>query len=114
MTRKELIENINTTLRRYLNATEYYGPDPQLSVNPVTLYVDLATDATRTAGLADSEEALEDAAAAQGDASEAATDFQARENPDYYPVSQFLKYTSGAPTVPDTAAVAALALSYIP
>lgn len=113
MTRKEFIDRINEAVDRYLDDFEEFEPDPQLSVNPVTLYVDVVSGKIMQEGLADSEEAVEDAVAAQGDESEQDTDYQVKENPDYYPIRQFLKVSKDHPTVADPMAIGRLASRYI-
>ena len=113
MTRKEFIERATDAVARYLDDFDLFEPNPQLSVNPVTLYVDVVSGDTMEAGLADSDEAVEDAAAAEGDATEQYSDYQVRENPDYYPIKQFLIVKEGAPTEINHMAIGHLADKYV-
>lgn len=112
MTRKEFIDGVNDAVERFISDFEIFEPDPHLRVNPVTLYADLVTGPEMDDSIADADEAIEDAAAAEGDASESGTDFQAKENPDYYPIAQFLVVKSGRPAVADVKAIEKLADKY--
>lgn len=96
----------------YIDNIDRFGTDPQLKVNPVSLNVSLVDDALRNQSLAYSQEAIEAAAGVEGDASESATDFQAAENPDFYPVKSLLKTGSDGITTVDVDAIRKIADSY--
>ena len=112
MTRKEFIDRVNAAVAMYLGDFEAFEPDPHLSVNPVTMFVNVVCGPLMDQDIADADEAIEDAAAAEGDADESATDLQARENPDYYPIVQFLTVKPGHPTVANPQAIEKLAEKY--
>lgn len=112
MTRKEFIESVNDAVARYLDDFEQFEPDPHLSVNPVTHFVDVVSGQTMADGVEDADEAIEDAAAAEGDATESASDYQVKENPDYYPIAQFLTVSTHHPTVVNPKAIEKLADQY--
>lgn len=114
MTHKDLVYRISEAVGYYLQDFYRYEPDPHLSVNPVTLYVDVVSGKTMAEGVEDADEALENAAYARGDADEMAMDRQAKENPDFYPIRQFLIVEEGKPTVADPKAIEKLASHYIP
>lgn len=113
MTRKEFIDRANDAVGRYLDDFEFFEPDPHLTVNPVTLYVDVVSGPVMDEAIADADEAIEDAAAADGDANEVATDYQVKENPDFYPIRQFLIVKKGEQTVADPKAIEKLADKYV-
>ncbi|MDE5882989.1 MAG: hypothetical protein K2H60_14815, partial [Muribaculaceae bacterium] len=62
---------------------------------------------------ADSVEAIEDEAAAQGDETEDATDFQASQDPDFYAIKDYVVKESNGKLKVDVKAVERLAESYI-
>lgn len=113
MTRKEFIEGAEAAVARYLDDFELFEPDPHLSVNPVTLMVDVVSGRTMAEGVEDADEAIENAAASEGDETESAMDYQVKENPDYYPITQFLFVKKGEPTVINPMAIGKLADKYI-
>lgn len=114
MTRNELIDRIGDAVFRYLDDFDQFEPNPQLTVNPVTLYADVVSGGDMLKDLAEGDEAIEDAAASEGAASDEYTDRQVHENLDYYPIRQFLHVRKGHPTVANPDAIARLAARYIP
>lgn len=111
-TRKDFIEGVTTALAHYLDDFELFQPNPQLSVNPATFYVEMVSGPMMAASLDVSDQVTENEAAADGDATEDAADENAMENPDYYPVRQFLIVKEGSPVKVSTEAITALADKY--
>ena len=113
MTQEEFIKAITHAVTLYTNAPEYFDANPQLRINPATLDVVAINGRDMLEGIADSDEAVEDAAAAQGDETESATDFQASQDPDFYPIKEYVKAEEGGRMKPDAKAIAKLAARYI-
>lgn len=112
MTRENFIDTVTYLVKEYMNDFSDFDSNPQIRVNPATLGLRLINGSEMLDELADSDERVEDAAGAQGAASEVATDFQVTYNPDFYPVKDLLKVEKGKPTVPDTVAIRAVAEKY--
>ncbi len=94
MTRVEFKKALEKLVTLYMGDFTRYDSDPQIVVTPATLFVDLVNGRERLTDIADSEEAVEDAAAADRPESEDATDFQVRRDQDYYPVKSLLRKNS--------------------
>ncbi len=112
MTRENFIDTVTYLVKEYMNDFSDFDSNPQIRVNPATLGLRLINGSEMLDELADSDERVEDAAGAQGAASEVATDFQVTYNPDFYPVKDLLKVETGKPAVPDTVAIRAVAEKY--
>lgn len=112
MKRSEFIKRVNDAINRYLDDFELYEPNPQLSVNPDSLYVDIISGKDMFTEIENSDEALENAAGAQGAATEQDFDYQVSQNPDFYPIRRLLKISDEKPTVADSVAIEALANNY--
>lgn len=91
----------------------YIGNDenPQIRVVPADLAVDIVSGRDFLDELAESEEVIEIAAAADDAASEEASDYQASRIPDFYELSDYVKEVDGHKTV-DVAAVDKLVSKY--
>lgn len=94
MTREEFKKALEKIVTLYMGDFTRYDGDPQVVVTPATLFVDLVNGRERLTDIADSDEAVEDAAAAESPESEDATDYQARRDQDYYPVKSLLRKNS--------------------
>lgn len=112
MKREEFVEAVKGLVYVYINNEDMLGKDAQIRVNPVLLTVDIETADQFHQSLADSEEAIENAAYAYGGENEEATDYQASQNPDFYPIRTLLKSVSGQKDEPDTEAIECLADNY--
>lgn len=112
MEKSDFIKAVTALVERYIADEGKEDPNAQIKVNPVLLYVDLVPEKDFLRSLADSEEAIEDAAYAVGDETESASDYQASQNPDFYPARTLVVYADRQPPVPDTAAIEALAANY--
>lgn len=112
MTRKDFTERIEFLVREYLNDPKQFGPNYQIKVNPSSLMVTLADNTDMLDSIEYSNEAVEEAAGADTGAYEDAMDSQARQNPDFYPVSRFFRHVGENHVVPDADAIEAVADEY--
>lgn len=99
MDRKEFEKVVTDNVQLYIDNFDRFDTNPQLRVNPVSLRVDIVNGSDFINEIEDSDEAVEDAAAAQGMESNEATDYQANQNPDFYPVKPLLE-PKGKTSVP--------------
>lgn len=99
--RKTFVKAINDLVQEYIDNWDRFDENPQIRVNPELLYVDLVNGNSMLEDLGDSEEAFEDAAYAEGDETMSASDFQEKQDPDFYPVKELLKETSPGVSIPD-------------
>lgn len=74
--------------------------------------MELVNGADMREEIEDSDEAIEDAAAAQGMENQDASDYQAKQNPDFYPVKKLLQ-ASGNTDVPSETAIERIVVNYI-
>lgn len=113
MTRQEFTDRITDIVDNYI---KYYisgrGADPQIRVNPLTLYTDLVADRDHMLDIDYSDQAIEEAAAADTETYADAMDRQARQNPDYYAVKSLIIRGSDGHAQADTAAIATIADTY--
>ena len=112
MTRDELADNIAITIKEYVGFDHHNQPGLKLSINPESLFVSVITEDEMLSDIADSNEAIEDAAAAERPESEDAMDYQVTQNPDIYPVADFEKSTPTGQVVLDMEAIRAVAAKY--
>lgn len=112
MKKSEFIKAVTDLVKRYIDNEGKEDPNSQIKVNPELLYVDLVTEKDFLASIADSEEAIENAAYAAGAETEDASDYQASQNPDFYPARTLVKYEEGKAPLPDEAAIEKLASNY--
>lgn len=111
MTRKELAEAIESQVAKVIASPREWGDDPQINIIPTTLLVGIERHGDADLAVAYSDYAIEEDAAADGDYSESAADFQSASDPDLYPVASLIDYTK---RVPDTEKINRLAAKYIP
>lgn len=111
MKKEEFTEAIKGLVEVYINNADLYGKEAQIRVNPVLLTVDLETAAQRNDELACSQEAIENAAYAHDAAQYEAMDYQASQNPDFYPVRGLVKEEAGI-LKPDPEAIEGVAAEY--
>ncbi len=112
MKRKEFTDYVASAVAQYLNNPSAYDGDPQIRVNPENLAIDMVNGSDLLKAIEYSDEAVEDAAGAEGDASESSTDFQSSQNPDFYPVRQLVAIEADGSRRVDHAAVETLADIY--
>lgn len=90
MDKKEFIENVKRIVSNYADNRDEMQNDPQLRINPLTLHMSVVTAAEMQNEIAYTDEDIDAAAAAEGDATESADDYEARQDPDFYPLRDLL------------------------
>lgn len=108
MKREEFADTVKAAVGIYINNIESYDSDPQIRVNPATLAVDMVNGSDLLKAIEYSDEAVENAAASEGDATESATDYQASQDPEFYPVRRLIRYEADGSRAVDMKAVDAL------
>lgn len=111
MKKNEFVKAVEDLVQQYINNRDAYGEYAQLTVNPELLTIAIDTSDQFQEDLADADEAIEEAAAAEGDESENATDYQARQDPDYYQLTSLVKRGNDG-VVPDMKAIDRVADNY--
>lgn len=112
MTRKEFIEKLTQAVNSYIENFDRFDSDPQLGVNPATLDVFLINGSDRAKAIEDSDEAVENAAAAHGMAAQEASDYQVTRNPDFYAVKPLLATIGRDSSIADPTALDKIAANY--
>lgn len=90
VTRTQFVNSVNEVVRNYINNFFDYDGNAMLRVNPELLLVEVENGYAFQDDIEYSDEVVEDAAYAEGDATESNTDYQARQDYDYYEVRTFL------------------------
>lgn len=111
MTREDFIKDITAKVQLYIDNFDRFDSNPQLRINPFNLHSELVNGSDLYAEIEDSDEAVENASAAVGGASEEYTDYQVKQNPDFYPVKKLLQATKDS-DVPSGVAIARIADIY--
>lgn len=112
MTVKDFEAVIVSAVNDYIENFDRYDSNPQLAINPMNLSVSLINESEMADAIEDSDEAVENAAIAQGIATQDAADYQVKRNPDFYPVKSFLR-PLGDTDVPDKMKIYHLAARYV-
>ncbi len=112
MNRKDFADAVAGMVKIYLDNSYNFDENPQLRVNPVTFDFTIVNGSDMLAEIEDNNEAVEDAAGAEGDADEAATDMQVKQNPDFYSVKRLIRSSNGGASIPDEARINAIAALY--
>lgn len=111
MTREEFIKVVETLVAQYIAEGVVPQSNAQLRVNPVSKSVAIVSNDEYLSEIADNIETTEDAAAADGLASETSTDWQSSQNPDFYPILTLLhkdrqgNYTINTPAIDHLATI---------
>lgn len=105
MTKEVLIETITRLLNEYIENATSFDSNPQLRINPTTNAVTIVNGKDMLAEIEGSNEAIEEAASAEGAANEDSTDYQVKRNPDFYAVSSLLKTNNDGKRIPDLGAI---------
>lgn len=111
MTRQEFTKQITDNVQLYIDNFYRFKDNPQIRINPSNLAVTLENGSDLLSEIGESDEALEDAAAAEGAANEDSTDFQVKQNPDFYAVASLVKVNDGNGT-PDAEAIERIVTRY--
>lgn len=112
MTRQEFIDTVTTLVNDYIGAPGNFDSNPQLRVNPELMQITIINGSQLLQAIEYSDEAIESAAAVEGDASESATDYQASQNPDFYPMFTLTKRDSNGKQYPSAEAISKVADIY--
>ncbi|MCM1449948.1 MAG: hypothetical protein NC082_06370 [Clostridiales bacterium] len=112
MTKEDLRKAINRCVNAYIEDYDVLGPDMQLCVYPETYEAILMSESDMFKEIAYANEALEAAAGAQGLESQESSDYQVKQNPDFYPMSTLVTYSDDGHLLPDRAAIDRLMSMY--
>lgn len=112
MTKDDFIKVAVHTVQEYLNQPGAFDSNPMLRVNPESYDIEPVNGADALKDMAFAQEAIEEAAAMQGDAAEDAADFQTSRNPDFYKMSDYIRVDKDGKKVVDKRAVDRLADIY--
>ena len=112
MKREEFITAVGGQVKKYIDLADKYGKNAQIRVNPDLLLVDLLSNRQFQQAIGFSDEAIENAAYAEGDETMSAGDYQAKQDPDLYPVTDFIKEGALNELLPDYEAIGRLADKY--
>lgn len=114
MNRAEFIDVLTGDLWEYINHAHMYGNEAKIRVNPELKFVEIESEKDFLKDLAYSQEVIENAAYAHDAAQYEAEDFQASQNPEFYPAKDYLTKDKDGKTVPDAEKIARLADTYFP
>lgn len=111
MTRKDLTDIISAKVAEIIANPGFWGEDPQISIIPTTLLVNIERHADADTVIEYNDYAIEEDAVEDGDYSEDAADFQSASDPDLYPAGTLIDYANHKP---DLKKIAKLVEKYIP
>lgn len=112
MTRQEFITSVEGQVRKYIYLKVDYEPNAQIRVNPTLLYVDLLSGRQFQQAIEFSDEVIENGAYGEGDETMSTDDYQASQDPDFYPVETLVKKSVLGEPIPDMDAINTLADKY--
>lgn len=107
-----LEESITRLVNEYIDNFDRFDSNPQIRINPSTLSATLVNGSDMLTALADNDEALEEAAAADGLETEEAADYQTAQNPDFYAVKKLLLSSRAGNTSPNSEAIRKIVSHY--
>lgn len=113
ITRSEFKSTLTKMVSEFADTYSGFADNPQIRVNPALGIVDMVQGHDLLADIADSQEAVENDAAAETDRSEDVGDFQSAQDPDYYSMREFILNKDGQPAV-NYAAIDRLTDKYFP
>ena len=111
MTRKELTDIIATKVDDVIKNPSRWGDDPQISIIPTTLLVNIELHKDAESVIEYNDYAIEEDAVEDGDYAEDAADFQSASNADLYPIGTLIDYVNKKP---DLQKIGKLVEKYIP
>lgn len=111
-TRAEFINSVKDVVQQYIDTFYEFDKNPMLRVNPDSKLVEVENGYAFQEDIGYDDEVIEEAAYAEGDATMSATDNQAKQNFDFYPVKDFIKVDKDHQGSPDEAAINRLADKY--
>lgn len=113
MKKEEFTDAVRDIVQNYIDNFYRFDSNAQLRVNPELLTVEIEGGNAFLDDIGYSDEVIENAAYAEGDATESADDFQASQNYDYYPVSTLIKHDGARNSAhPDHEAIEKVADKY--
>ena len=112
MKEKDLAGVIADLVQAYIDDDSKMGPDPRIRVNPAEKRAMIVDSRDFADEIEDADEAVENAAAADGMAEEEAMDFQVSENPDFYPMRELVLTEKSGKRVPDMRKIDRIAKKY--
>lgn len=112
MKRSEFTGSVIEVIQEYIDNFYEFDKNPMLRVNPELLLVEVENGYAFQQDIGYSDEVIEEAAYAEGDATESSTDYQAKQNFDYYPANDFVKVGADGQGTPDKEAIDKLADKY--
>lgn len=107
-----LEESIARLVNEYIENFDRFDHNPQIRVNPLKKTATLVNGRDMQLEIEDNDEAIEDAAAADGMETEDAADYQASQNPDFYAVKSLLINTPAGTTIANAKAISDVAANY--
>ena len=110
--RNTFVKAVTDLVQEYIDNWDRFDSNPQIRVNPELLYLEAIDGNAMLEGIGDSEEAFEDAAYAQGDETMSASDFQEKQDPDFYPIKELIKPAGHNVSVPDPDKIEKIADEY--
>ena len=112
MKREDFIADVVRLVSLYLENESSFDNNAQLEVNPVLMHFTIVNGSEMLRGTAESDEIIEQAAGAERSEYEDADDYQASQNPDYYPVVSLVARAEEGAVRPDMRAISAVASRY--
>ena len=112
MKKEEFVQAVTGLVWVYVNNEDLQGRNAQITVNPELLYVDLITEEQFQDALLFNQEVIENAAYAHDAAQYEAEDYQAAQNPDFYPAWKLVTKDAEGKTVPDEEGIDKMAANY--
>ena len=113
MTHDNLIKKITSLLEVYVDNVESFDHNPQLRINPANFDLTIVNGSDMLKEIEDSNEAIEDAASADGAETEESADYQVKQNPDFYPAKKLVKETNDGKFIPDKKAITDYVSNYL-
>lgn len=111
-TKSEFVTSVTEVVQNYIDNFYRFDKNPMLRVNPELKLVEVENGYAFRDDIEYSDEVVEQAAYAEGDVTESNTDFQASQDFDYYPVTEFFTVNAEGKGTVDAAAVNRLADKY--
>lgn len=113
MKKEDFKTAVTNSVQLYIDNFDQFEPDPQLRIDPVNFYAEPISGRDFANAVEDADEAIENAAYADGMADETAMDFQASENPDFYPIRELVERKDGK-VIPSATAISKIVSHYFP
>lgn len=112
MTKEEFTTSLIGQVKKYIYLADEYGENAQIKVNPRLLLVDLLTNKEYQQAIEFSDEVVENAAYAEGDETMSSEDYQATQNPDFYPIELLINRINAHTLEPNYTAIDTIVKKY--